>query len=161
MSNQPVVINEQERQQQALKSSLNQVLTVARDVDCPADIRVAMCADIATAALASPAPTVAPRATAEEQKEQEVTRVDTRTDADLPATTAPTALPDSAAARSAAVMLNSARLSHSEAVADCLHCNARFLAGWALKLLGPEPERVPPPGPPDPPRRGPRATPQV
>lgn len=44
----------------------------------------------------SPAPTVAPRATAEDEKEKDLTpRVDKRTDADLPVTTASTVAPDS------------------------------------------------------------------
>lgn len=61
-----------------------------------------------------------------------------------------------AAARSAAQFLRTAgpRLPHSEAVADCLHCNVQFLAEWALELLGrPEPPANQVPGPPDPPKR--------
>lgn len=47
---------------------------------------------------------------------------------------------------------NARRYPHTEAVADCPHCNARFLAEWALEVLGPKPDTPPPPGPADPPR---------
>jgi hypothetical protein len=60
-----------------------------------------------------------------------------------------------AAARSAAesLRIGAQRLPHTEAVMDCLHCNARFLAQWVLELLGPEALKPPPPGPADPPQR--------
>lgn len=64
-------------------------------------------------------------------------------------------LKDAPAVRSAAKALlkHSHRLGHTEAVSDCLHCNALFLARWTLSALGPEPEREQPPGPADPPCR--------
>jgi hypothetical protein len=62
---------------------------------------------------------------------------------------------DVEAARSAArfVYRRATCERHTEAVANCPHCNGLFLAQWVLDLLGPEPERPSPPGPPDPPRR--------
>lgn len=62
---------------------------------------------------------------------------------------------DEAAARSAAnfVYQHGARQMHTEAVADCPHCNLTFLARWVLDVLGSAPETPVPPGPPDPPRR--------
>ena len=43
---------------------------------------------------------------------------------------------------------------HAEAVSDCLHCNAVFLARWVRDVLGPEPVTPPPPpGPANPPCR--------
>lgn len=61
---------------------------------------------------------------------------------------------DEAAARSAARFMyrHAGRQPHTEAVANCPHCNGLFLARWALDLLGPEPEEPRPPGPPNPPR---------
>jgi len=62
---------------------------------------------------------------------------------------------EEAAARSAARFLldYAYGLRHTEAVADCPHCNVSYLADWVLRTLGPEPPRKPIPGPPDPPRR--------
>jgi hypothetical protein len=62
---------------------------------------------------------------------------------------------DIEAARSAAKFLHqhASRQPHTEAVANCPHCNGMFLARWVLDVLGPEPAREKPPGPPDPPRR--------
>lgn len=59
------------------------------------------------------------------------------------------------AARSAARFARNlgARQQHTEAVADCPHCNLTFVAQWVLDMLGPEPAQPKPPGPPDPPRR--------
>lgn len=64
---------------------------------------------------------------------------------------------NAAAARSAAKALlkHAPRVGHTEAVNDCVQCNALFLARWALETLGPEPEREPPPGPRNPPCRHP------
>ena len=60
-----------------------------------------------------------------------------------------------AAARSAAESLrvHAQQLRHTEAVSECPHCNARFLAQWVLDTLGPEATEPVPPGPADPPRR--------
>lgn len=61
--------------------------------------------------------------------------------------------PNSPAARSAArfAARYAHRLGHTEAVADCPHCNLGFLAAWVHDVLGPQPESTPPPGPADPP----------
>jgi hypothetical protein len=76
---------------------------------------------------------------------------------------------DASAVRSAAQFVKTIARTfrHTEAVADCPHCNLTFLADRALEALGPEPVRAAPPGPPDPPRRpalaaspGPVQTPQ-
>lgn len=72
----------------------------------------------------------------------------------LLASSAPEPTNDHEAARSAATFVigHAVRQRHTEAVADCPHCNMTFLASWVLERLGPEPTRAMPPGPPDPPR---------
>jgi hypothetical protein len=62
---------------------------------------------------------------------------------------------DVAAVRSAAQFVKTIAQTfrHTEAVADCPHCNLTFLADRVLEVLGPEPVRIAPPGPPNPPKR--------